>query len=79
MKIEIDDEVRDRTTECEEAYACILNVNHTTCKADQTKSNGSFFIECKEAVCCNYRVSYGFSSYICTCPVRKEIYRKYKY
>ena len=42
-------------------------------------SIGGGFIKCKDEEHCNYRISFGYSSYLCTCPVRHEIYRKYNY
>ena len=77
--ITIDNKVKDRVTECKKDYACIKNNNHTLCDIEHATDNDILFIKCKDEVCCNYRIAFGFSSYICSCPVRIEICSKYKH
>jgi hypothetical protein len=78
VKIKIDEYIKENARRCEKNYACLSNENHKLCKVEHTVGNDLFFIECIERDKCTYRVGFGYSSYLCTCPIRKEIYRKYK-
>ena len=79
LQIKIDEDIKNSTVKCEKNYACISNNNHTLCDIEYATDNDILFIKCKDEVCCNYRIAFGFSSYICSCPVRIEICSKYKH
>ena len=79
MSFEIDEDVKNNTTECEKECACITDKDYKLCKVVRsTNKNKIVFIECLEKSPCNYKMSFGFSSCLCNCPIRKEIFRKYK-
>lgn len=75
---EIDEDIKKSATQCEKNVACLSDNNYKLCEVTRTASNNVFFIECRAGVHCSYRKSFGFSAYLCSCPIRKEIYRKYK-
>ena len=83
MKVEIDEHVINNTIKCLWDYACLSNNNdnnHKICEINNKEYSGVVFIKYREEIKeCNYSERFGSSSYLCTCPVRKEIYRKYKH
>ena len=78
INIEIDEDVKKSTTMCSKDFACISDKDYKLCKVSHSVHDKVIFIECLEMKPCSYRMSFGISSYICNCPTRKEIYRKYK-
>ncbi len=77
MKIKIPDEVLKNTKKCNKSFNCIENDNHVLCKVEHCVDNKVYFIKCLHQDNCYYKRSFG-NSYFCSCPVRKEIFRKYK-
>jgi hypothetical protein len=75
--IKIDDKVVKETTKCENEFACLKDNNYELCSVVSSVHDNVIFIECLNWKPCAYRMSFGVSSYICNCPTRKEIYRKY--
>jgi hypothetical protein len=79
MSFEIDEDVKNNTTECEKDCVCISDKDYHLCKVVRsTNKDKIIFIECLEKNPCNYKMQFGLSSLICNCPIRKEIFRKYK-
>ncbi len=77
MNIEIDKEIIDKTTKCEKCFSCLSDNLEQSCKVEYCVSNTVYFVKCLNAALCSYKVSFG-GSYFCTCPIRKEIYNKYR-
>jgi hypothetical protein len=73
--MEIGEETIKETTHCHKDFECIKN-NNICCNVTHSVNKQVHFVECKERVQCNYKMSFG-NSFICTCPTRKEIYNKY--
>lgn len=70
-------EVIKETTQCDRCYSCLegakFNVN---CKVINSINNNILFVESMNDSICSYLMPFG-NSFICNCPVRKEIYIKY--
>jgi hypothetical protein len=77
MKIEIPDEILKNTTKCNKSFGCLKNEKHVLCRVEHCVNEEVYFIKCLNTATCNYRVSFG-NSYFCSCPVRMEIFNKYK-
>ena len=73
--MEIREETLKETIHCHKDFECIKS-NNICCDVTRSVNNQVHFVECKERVQCNYKMSFG-NSFICTCPTRKEIYNKY--
>jgi hypothetical protein len=73
--MEILKEILDKTVHCDKDFDCIKN-NNICCNVESCVSNEVHFVECREKNSCSYKMTFGHS-YICNCPTRKEIYRKY--
>jgi hypothetical protein len=76
--IEIDEEIRKSARKCEINLACLSERDHKLCPITSTAGKKMLCLDCTSGRRCNYRVNYGVSAFLCTCPIRKEIYRKYK-
>ena len=75
--MEIEKEILDKTVHCKKDFDCIKN-NNICCTVTRCVDKEVHFVECsQENNSCEYRMTFGFATYICTCPTRKEIYKKY--
>ena len=77
MKIEISENVINATTKCEKGFSCLSDNLEPACKVEYCVSNSVYFVKCLNTANCSYKVSFG-DGHFCTCPIRKEIYDKYK-
>jgi hypothetical protein len=77
--IEIDEDIKKNTTKCKKDFKCLRDNNYELCKVIESVRDNVLFIECLEMQPCSYKTVFGYSSYICSCPTRKEIYRRYKF
>ncbi|MEI2635582.1 MAG: hypothetical protein V9E92_01805 [Methylotenera sp.] len=77
MKIEISEDIKALATLCKHDFACLKSENYPLCKVQDCINGKVHFIECKDHDPCVYKTSFGYG-HICNCPVRKEIYNKYK-
>lgn len=76
--VEIDEDVQKSATKCEKEFRCLKDNTYELCKVTESVRDKVIFVECLEEVYCNYKMGYGQHFNICNCPVRKEIYKKYK-
>ena len=77
-EIEINEDIKKSTTKCEKRFSCLSGKNHKLCNAIGGVGSKIVCIDCFGGKHCKYREPYGFSSYLCSCPIRKELFRKYK-
>jgi hypothetical protein len=77
MNIKIDEPIISRTTKCNARFGCLDNHIKFHCKIDKSVGNVIFVSDEKHGLHCTYMLPFG-SSFICVCPVRNEIFRKYK-
>ena len=75
--MEIDLKTIEATTRCRRGYDCIFNGNKPLCEVTQFLACQVYFVNCAPGSSCNYRVAFG-EGFFCTCPVRQEIYNRYK-
>ncbi len=76
MNIKVDDNILQETTKCRKNFSC-LSGEKPICKVELCIENTIFFVKCASNESCSYKVPFGFS-YVCVCPVRKELYNRYK-
>ena len=74
--IKIDEEIIQRTNNCERNFCCLSGDKTRICKAKC--SIGFDLLEINPTMVnhCRCRVSFG-NTYFCNCPTRKEIYNRY--
>jgi len=71
---EIEERIKLETNKCDRNFKCLDN--NPSCRVESCVGNSIVFLEKLERHC-NYYQEFGFS-YVCKCPVRLEIYKKYK-
>jgi hypothetical protein len=79
MKFKVDEEIKKQTTGCTLDYACLTAGEEFLCPATgPVVGSPSYvvFIKCDKGDTCIYRSRFG-NSYVCRCPVRAEIFRRY--
>ena len=76
--LKIDQTILNETTKCSNDFECLRNENYVcrTMKVESCIGGTILFMNCKDKLC-NYKIYYGNGT-ICNCPVRKELYNKYK-
>ena len=77
MKLDVKKEILDAASQCDHNYICQSVGGKPYCKISDTVNAMVFFTEGKHQLGCNYQHPFG-SSFMCTCPVRQEIYLKHK-
>ncbi len=73
--IEIGPEILERTTKCKKDFSC-LSDKKTICQVELNVDDKIHFVKCMSAEPCDYRISFGYS-FVCLCPVRKELFNRY--
>jgi len=74
--LKVDDDVIKNTNRCKKDHSCLSDLTDL-CKVEMCIADKIHFIKCMNGHTCNYRITFGYS-FVCTCPVRKELYNKYK-
>lgn len=74
---QISEETRKLTAKCPFNIECMVNRNWDTCSIARKLQNISLFIakKCNKSNC-PYSLSFG-KTYLCQCPIRREIYQRY--
>ncbi|MBI9070515.1 MAG: hypothetical protein JEY94_02895 [Melioribacteraceae bacterium] len=69
-----------KAAKCNYNHSCVETGKcngYDLCKVEDTVGLDVLFIEYRNEHSCGYMLNYG-NSYMCTCPVRKYIFNKYK-
>lgn len=77
MEIRIDNKVLEQVTKCNRQFACLFDSSHVLCEVTYFVGDRVLFVECATDGLCAYQMPFG-SGYLCCCPARKEIYRRYR-
>lgn len=73
----IDDKIIAGTLLCKRNFGCMKNNMHVYCKVEDCVNEKIHFVRCVDNLHCSYKMVFGNSN-MCTCPMRKEIFNKYK-
>lgn len=63
--------------QCKNNGICQSEGGQPYCRISETIGEKVYFTETRHPMGCPYQHSFG-SAFMCTCPVRQEIYRKHK-
>lgn len=76
--MEIDKDIILQTTECNLDFGCLKGKDHQCLDSIVEKSVGNdiLFMDCRN-INCNYKSRFAGID-VCNCPVRREIYNKYR-
>jgi hypothetical protein len=79
MKFEIEEEIVKLADKCPRDYVCLTGEGGLYCKVAvlmRGRDDEIPLLDCDTEVDCPYCQSFG-QSYICNCPVRKEVFKRY--
>ena len=77
MDYEIDEAIVKKADMCPHNQICLTAGGKPHCEIKETINDSVFFLKCRQPSSCAYQHSFG-SAYMCSCPVRQEIYKKYR-
>ena len=72
----ISTEAKAAATKCPKRLAC-LKGDSELCAVEKCVGGAALFVSCLTQEYCPYQQRYGYTGYLCTCPVRQEIHQKY--
>ncbi len=75
-EIKVNPEILKNTTECKKDFSCLSGNRTDLCKVELNVNDKIHFVKCLSDEPCDYKKSFGYS-FICICPVRKELYNRY--
>jgi hypothetical protein len=80
QEYQVSDDILKKTTKCHNGFSCLSGGPHPVCKVEEPIGTLAVLTNCEGKVSCEYCIPYGIanSSSFCTCPVRNEVYRRYK-
>jgi len=76
MKLIVTDEIRQSADLCKKSFDCLYK-QEDLCKVTSTMNENVMFVHCLSGRNCAYK-HYLEERVICTCPVRLELFKKYK-
>jgi hypothetical protein len=77
MSIEISEVTIARETKCKNAFSCLSGMAPDVCEVGQALGGGLvLFVKKNTSYFCPYAGRFG-TSYVCSCPVRRELYSRY--
>ena len=77
MRIEIDDAIITAATRCSDSFSCMSGDLSHLCKVEDCIAEDIHFVRCVDEPSCNYKIPFA-KEYVCTCPVRQEIFNCYR-
>ena len=78
MARQVNDDILNKT-KCLYDFECLVNDNCNTCTIDRELHGNGLEIKDKcDKNYCSYSMIFGSLTYFCHCPVRREIYQRYK-
>jgi hypothetical protein len=75
MVIKIDEDILKTASMCKKNLSCLSGSD--ICKVEFCVDGKIHFIKCMNLEPCHYRMPFGYS-FVCRCPVRKELFNRYK-
>jgi len=77
VALEVDNQTIQKTTKCPSAFKCQSDEAYPLCAPESSIPGYGLFVQPPEANSCHYKMSFG-NGFICTCPIRYEIFTRYK-
>ena len=77
MDIKVSDKVRKAAKKCNKGFACLKENGKPVCTVDDCINDQILFVKVPNAEYCPFKQPFG-NEFICNCPVRKELYDKYR-
>ena len=65
------------TIECDRAHSCLSGEQECMCEVEQLLDDSILSVKPPPGLKCIHKMRYQ-EAFLCTCPVRKEIYKRYR-
>jgi len=81
MAYEIEEEITKRAYLCPKNLVCLTGKDGLYCDVtDLMKGSGdeALLVDCLKHIKCPYLKRFGGTTCVCGCPVRREIYKRYR-
>ena len=72
--LKINEKILENTLKCKKDFSCLSG--KSLCQVELNVGDKIYFVKCMSNEPCNYRISFGYS-FVCLCPVRKELFNRY--
>jgi hypothetical protein len=76
MTYDISEETLAKTNKCQNDFACLEGGECLKCVVKYSVPDNGCFVKPVKTENCNYLLRYG-DSWLCICPTRSEIYKRY--
>ncbi len=76
MKLQVAENVIQNTTRCRNDFICLSGDGECLCELKYCYSDKFYFVKPGKKSLCSYKIAY-LNSTFCSCPTRKEIYKRY--
>ncbi len=76
-RIDIDEAILKSASKCERGFSCLSGHDRAICPPENLIQNDVLFVKSAQTKTCPYLVHFGFG-FVCSCPVRKRIYKRYR-
>ena len=79
MALEISEDILKNTTQCMDNFSCLNIGKGCLCSAEDYAGGNQIFVkgDSPSRTSCDYCLPFEYS-FICNCPTRNEIYRRYR-
>ena len=77
MDINVSDRIRKAAACCKKGFSCLQKGKGDFCAVEDCVNDSVLFVKSQYNASCPYQQSFG-NEFICNCPVRKELYDKYR-
>jgi hypothetical protein len=78
MEIQIDLRIAAQARRCKKQLVCLTGDLKNLCKIRDIAPNVLHLVEDADEQKCGYQVQFGHNALVCLCPVRREIYKRYR-
>ena len=78
VKFKVSQTTLNQTDKCRNDYSCLSGKKECLCSVTDSFDGKVLFVKPLCSNECGYKMSFGYS-YVCNCPIRKEIYNKYNH
>ena len=76
IDIVVSDEVKEMVPECEKGFSCLSGGADQLCEVAECIFESILYVRCLSEKSCAHKYAIGGSTF-CSCPIRKEIHKKY--
>jgi len=79
MERDVSPEVIKAADKCWCGHACVTNGKDGSpvCRVERELTENMLFVKPKRNIACPYCMCFGLTAHLCTCPVRREMYKRH--